>query len=58
MPFFKDTAIGCYVRIGIGAHDGKMVYRVSTILYCTTEFGIWLICKGYFFTVNIQFNFL
>ena len=52
MPFFKDTAIGCYVRIGIGAHDGKMVYRVSTILYYTMEFGIWLICKGYFFTVK------
>ncbi len=33
MPFFKDTVLGCYVRIGIGAHDGKMVYRVSTILY-------------------------
>ena len=35
MPFFKDTVLGCYVRIGIGAHDGKMVYRVSTILYYT-----------------------
>ncbi|XP_064403704.1 RNA polymerase-associated protein RTF1 homolog [Halichondria panicea] len=32
MPFFKDTAIGCYVRIGIGAHDGKMVYRVCRIV--------------------------
>ena len=29
MPFFADTVNGCYVRIGIGAHEGRMVYRVS-----------------------------
>lgn len=29
MPFFSETACGCYVRIGIGAHEGRMVYRVS-----------------------------
>lgn len=29
MPFFADTVSGCYVRIGIGAHEGRMVYRVS-----------------------------
>ena len=23
------TVIGCYVRIGIGNHDGRPVYRVS-----------------------------
>ena len=29
MPFFRDVAVGCYVRVGIGAHEGRMVYRVS-----------------------------
>ena len=29
MPFFADTITGCFVRIGIGAHEGRMVYRVS-----------------------------
>ena len=29
MPFFRDVAIGCYVRVGIGAHEGRMTYRVS-----------------------------
>ena len=29
MPFFKDVAVGCYVRVGIGAHEGRMVYRVG-----------------------------
>ena len=29
MPFFAETVSGCYVRIGIGAHEGRMVYRVS-----------------------------
>ena len=28
MPFFRDVAVGCYVRVGIGAHEGRMVYRV------------------------------
>ena len=31
MPFFKDVAIGCFVRVGIGAHEGRMVYRVRDI---------------------------
>ena len=29
MPFFAETLIGCFARVGIGAHDGRMVYRVS-----------------------------
>ena len=29
MPFFKKTVVGCYVRIGIGNHQGRPVYRVS-----------------------------
>lgn len=28
MPFFKKTVVGCYVRIGIGNHEGRAVYRV------------------------------
>ncbi|CAI8042531.1 RNA polymerase-associated protein RTF1 homolog [Geodia barretti] len=31
MPFFRDVAVGCYVRVGIGAHEGRMVYRVCEI---------------------------
>ena len=29
MPYLKRIVIGCFVRIGIGAHQGKSVYRVS-----------------------------
>ncbi|CAH1791151.1 unnamed protein product [Owenia fusiformis] len=32
MPFFAKTVIGCYVRIGIGNHDGKAVYRCAEII--------------------------
>jgi RNA polymerase-associated protein RTF1 len=28
MPFFKQTVAGCFVKIGIGSHEGKPVYRV------------------------------
>lgn len=27
-PFFKDVAIGCFVKVGIGANQGRPVYRV------------------------------
>ena len=29
MPFFDRVVKGCFVRIGIGNHDGRSVYRVS-----------------------------
>ena len=29
MPFFAEVVKGCYVRLGIGQHEGRMVYRVS-----------------------------
>jgi len=28
MPFFAKTAVGCFVKIGIGSHEGRAVYRV------------------------------
>jgi len=28
MPFFSKTAVGCFVKIGIGSHEGRAVYRV------------------------------
>ena len=28
MPFFKKTVVGCFVKIGIGSHEGRAVYRV------------------------------
>ena len=30
MPFFKDIVFKCFVRIGIGSHEGRSVYRVSS----------------------------
>lgn len=39
MPFFEDTVKGCFVRIGIGAHEGRMVYRVSAL--GTRELVLW-----------------
>ncbi|XP_033734331.1 RNA polymerase-associated protein RTF1 homolog isoform X2 [Pecten maximus] len=32
MPFFVRTVQGCYVRIGIGNHEGQAVYRVAEII--------------------------
>ncbi|KAJ8308991.1 hypothetical protein KUTeg_013865 [Tegillarca granosa] len=32
MPFFKPTVTGCFVRIGIGNHEGRAVYRVAEIV--------------------------
>ncbi|XP_022107008.1 RNA polymerase-associated protein RTF1 homolog [Acanthaster planci] len=34
MPFFADTVIGCYVRIGIGSNGGRPIYRVAEITEC------------------------
>ena len=28
MPFFGKIVAGCYVRVGIGSHDARPVYRV------------------------------
>ena len=32
LPFFKKVVTGCYVRIGIGSHEGRAIYRVSILL--------------------------
>uniref|UniRef100_A0A8C5SA66 RNA polymerase-associated protein RTF1 homolog n=1 Tax=Laticauda laticaudata TaxID=8630 RepID=A0A8C5SA66_LATLA len=32
MPFFAKTVTGCFVRIGIGNHNSKPVYRVAEII--------------------------
>ena len=32
MPFFKKAVTGCYVRIGIGHHEGRPVYRVIYVI--------------------------
>ncbi len=31
LPFFKRVAVGCFVRIMIGANNGKPVYRVGEV---------------------------
>lgn len=33
MPFFGKIVAGCYVRVGIGSHDARPVYRVRVIVY-------------------------
>ena len=32
LPFFDRVVKGCFVRVGIGSHNGRPVYRVSSIL--------------------------
>ncbi|KAI6236660.1 hypothetical protein M3Y95_00181200 [Aphelenchoides besseyi] len=32
LPFFQKLAIGCFVRVGIGANNGKPVYRMAEIV--------------------------
>lgn len=32
MPFFERVVRGCFVRIGIGNHDGRAVYRIAEIM--------------------------
>ena len=31
LPFFKRLVIGCFVRIGIGQHQGRSVYRLAEV---------------------------
>jgi len=31
MPFFGKIIAGCFVRVGIGNHDGRPVYRVKIL---------------------------
>jgi hypothetical protein len=31
LPFFDRVVKGCFVRVGIGSHNGRPVYRVSSI---------------------------
>jgi RNA polymerase-associated protein RTF1 len=33
-PFFAKTAVGCFVRIGIGQNQGRSIYRVRIYGYC------------------------
>ncbi|CAK8677400.1 unnamed protein product [Clavelina lepadiformis] len=32
LPMFREVVLGCYVRIGIGNHEGKPVYRMAEIV--------------------------
>ena len=31
MPFFKKVAVGSFVRVGIGNHEGRPVYRIAEV---------------------------
>jgi len=50
VPFFKKTVVGCFVKIGIGNHEGRPVYRVSGLMihsgcFCST-FSSPLLLRG------------
>ena len=32
MPYFNDVVLGSFVRIGIGANEGKSIYRVAEVI--------------------------
>ena len=31
-PFFKRAVVGCFVRIGIGLHNSRSVYRIAEVI--------------------------
>ena len=50
MPFLDEAVCGCFVRVGIGAHEGRMVYRVREVVcvikvWCCVQFTClcWLV---------------
>lgn len=49
MPFFKKTVVGCFVKIGIGSHEGTAVYRVCGGLFYSSE-----LCVG----ILVMFEFV
>jgi len=67
MPFFKYTVIGAFVRIGIGNHQGRAVYRVSitthiqTIECKLTQDSVYCLCnsmhQNHVSVANIIFNY-
>ncbi|CAK9293506.1 unnamed protein product [Gordionus sp. m RMFG-2023] len=32
MPFFEKTVKGCFLRVGIGQHEGKPIYRIVEVM--------------------------
>ncbi|KAF9585712.1 RNA polymerase-associated protein rtf1, partial [Lunasporangiospora selenospora] len=44
-PFFKDTVIGCYVRISIGQDNGRPVYRIAEVISVGQQNKIYSIGK-------------
>ena len=46
MPFFKETVTGAFVRIGIGNHDGRPVYRVAEVIDVIETPKVYALGKG------------
>ena len=42
LPDFGRIISGCFVRIGIGQHEGESVYRVAEILEVSSYWSIFL----------------
>jgi len=52
MPFFKKTVVGCFVKIGIGSHEGRAVYRVCggyVCCFCSNEQSFKFVSVLFFF---------
>jgi len=53
LPFFDRVVKGCFVRVGIGSHNGRPVYRVSSILPQTSLYR-----QFFFLTYIVLFYFI
>jgi len=45
MPFFEDVIKGCFVRVGIGNHDGRPVYRVTIAICLCIMWFVCIVCR-------------
>jgi len=45
LPFFKTIVTGCFVRIGIGSHEGKAIYRVAEVMDVVEQHKVYQLGK-------------
>eukprot|EP00794_Sanderia_malayensis_P020375 gene20375-22384_t len=45
LPFFKKAVTGCYVRIGIGTHEGRAIYRVAEVIDVVEQHKVYQLGK-------------
>lgn len=46
LPFFKKYVTGCYVRIGIGVHEGRAIYRVAEVVDVVEQYKVYQLGKS------------